>query len=225
MEEWEPVDRDHVLKFFRAINQMSHQNMASFNQQIAQYRGKVPEQHLLDAAVGHFEDQLAKSQAQVLNGMRIPLEDMEDSSKYYQEQGDPQVTEQMKLLKHMYLAVSGLPSDEEAVELPKDLTAEKMVTVVTAFFKANNNVIETVVRELLAKGENLGDPETGMKMTAAIQERSGPATDEAIKPFNLDSTTIGPAMEKFRDHPEIQNAMMVGSEEQREILRAYGLAL
>lgn len=37
----------------------------SFNQQIAQYRGKVPEQHLTDLAVGHFEDQLAKSQAQV----------------------------------------------------------------------------------------------------------------------------------------------------------------
>ena len=27
-----------------------------------------------------------------------------------------------------------------------------------------------------------------MKMTAAIQEKSGPATDEAIKRFNLDST-------------------------------------
>lgn len=62
-----------------------------------------------------------------------------------------QVSEQMKLLKHLYLAVSGLPSDEEAVELPDDLTAEKMVTVVTAFFKASNNVIETVVQELLAK--------------------------------------------------------------------------
>lgn len=29
--------------------------------------------------------------AQVLNGMHIPLEDMEDSSKYYQAEGDPQV--------------------------------------------------------------------------------------------------------------------------------------
>ena len=57
----------------------------------------------------------------------------------------------MKLLKHLYLTVSNLPSDEEAVELPADLTAEKMVTVVTAFFKASNNVIETVVQELLAK--------------------------------------------------------------------------
>lgn len=62
-----------------------------------------------------------------------------------------QVTEQMKLLKHLYLAVSNLPSDEQAVELPEDLTAEKMVTVVTAFFKASNNVIEAVVQELLAK--------------------------------------------------------------------------
>lgn len=58
--------------------------------------------------------------------------------------------EQVNLLKHMYSMVSGLPSDE-AVELPEDLTAEKMVTVVTAFFKASNNVIETVVQELLAK--------------------------------------------------------------------------
>lgn len=38
---------------------------AGFNQQIAQYRDKVPEQHLTDLAVGHFEDQLAKNQEQV----------------------------------------------------------------------------------------------------------------------------------------------------------------
>lgn len=57
----------------------------------------------------------------------------------------------MKLLKRMYLVVSNLPSDEEAVELPEDLTVEKMVTVVAAFFKASNDVLETVVQELLAK--------------------------------------------------------------------------
>lgn len=38
---------------------------AGFNQQIAQYRGKLPDQQLTDLAVGHFEDQLAKSQQQV----------------------------------------------------------------------------------------------------------------------------------------------------------------
>lgn len=26
-EEWEPVDRDHVVKFFQVINQQSHQNI------------------------------------------------------------------------------------------------------------------------------------------------------------------------------------------------------
>lgn len=62
-----------------------------------------------------------------------------------------QVREQMKLLKHLYLAVSGLPSDEEEVELPDDLTVEKMVTVVAAYFKASNNVFENTVKELVAK--------------------------------------------------------------------------
>lgn len=33
-----------------------------------------------------------------------------------------------------------------------------------------------------------------MKMTAAVQEKSGPATDEAIKRFNLDSS-VSPALE------------------------------
>ena len=33
-----------------------------------------------------------------------------------------------------------------------------------------------------------------MKMTAAIQEKSGPATDEAIKRFGLDSS-VSPALE------------------------------
>ncbi len=27
MEEWEPVERDHVVKFFQIINQQSHQTM------------------------------------------------------------------------------------------------------------------------------------------------------------------------------------------------------
>lgn len=61
------------------------------------------------------------------------------------------VKEQMQMLRRLYLAVSGLPSEEQTVELPDDLTVEKMVTVVTAFFKASNNVIEQVIQELLAK--------------------------------------------------------------------------
>ncbi|CAM9512994.1 unnamed protein product, partial [Scytosiphon promiscuus] len=217
-EEWEPVDRDHVVKFFQVINQQSHQSMTQFNQQIAQYRGKVPEQHLTDLAVGQFEDQLTKIQEQILAGMGISPEDMEDACKYYEAEGDPQVKEQTQMLRRLYLAVSNLPSEEQEIELPDDLTAEKMVTVVKAFFKASNNVIESVIQELLAKARsNLASPETAMKMTMAIQEKNGPATDEAIKRFNLDSTTIGPAMEKYGEHPEIKNAMLVGSEEQREM--------
>lgn len=153
--------------------------------------------------------------------------------------------EQVRHLKNLFLAVSNLPTDEEEPDLPDDLTVEKMVTVVTAFFKASNNVIETVVQELHAKvrknctspllpppsrkclvkrgsgwskkkcsaraipyrvaqiqqsfdacrvfcrsfqGEDISNPETAMKMSMAIQERNGPATDEAIKRFNLNST-------------------------------------
>ncbi|CAM9731956.1 unnamed protein product [Pylaiella littoralis] len=218
-EEWEPVDRDHVVKFFQLINQQSHQNIAGFNQQIAQYRGKVPDQHLTDLAIGHFEDQLAKSQEQILSGMGISLEDMEDASKYYEAEGDSQVQDQMKLLVHLYKSVAGLPIEEP--ELPDDLTAETMVMVVTAFWKASNNVIKTVVQDVLDRGGNLADETTNMSMS--IQKKSGPATDEAIKRFNLDSTTVGPAIEKFREHPEIRKAMMLGSEEQHSLLRSYGL--
>lgn len=149
--------------------------------------------------------------------------------------------EQLRHLKNLYLTVSNLPTDEEEPELPDDLTVEKMVTVVTAFFKASNDVIESVVQELLAKvrtvhppsslakvpcesgvwlieedvpcraipyrvahiqqsvdacrvlcrffqGEDITNPETTMKMSMAIQEKNGPATDEAIKRFNLNST-------------------------------------
>lgn len=41
------------------------------------------------------------------------------------------------------------------------------------------------------QGENLASPETALKMSMAIQEKNGPATDEAIKRFNLDSTVRG----------------------------------
>ncbi|CAM9860296.1 unnamed protein product, partial [Hapterophycus canaliculatus] len=189
-EEWEPVDRDHVVKFFQVITQQSHQNISQFNQQIAQYRGKVPEQHLTDLAVGQFEDQLTKVQEQVLAGMGISSEDMEDASKYYEAEGDTQVKEQMQMLRRLYLAVSKLPSDEQETELPDDLTAEKMVTVVKAFFKASNGVLESVIQELLAKARRKTEDgiRTAMKMTMAIQEKNGPATDEAIKRFNLDSS-------------------------------------
>ncbi|CAM9248059.1 unnamed protein product [Laminaria digitata] len=222
-EEWEPVDRDHVVKFFQVINAQSHTQMAGFNQQIAQYRGKLPDQQLTELAVGHFEDQLAKSQHQVLMGMGISLEDMEDASRYYEEQGDAQVKEQMSLLKKLYRAVAQAPAVEEAAKIPTDLTAEKMVTVVKAFFDASNVVIRDVVEELLAEGKTLTDPNTSMEMTVLLQQRNGPSTDAAIKPFNLDSTTIGPAMEKFQDNVVIQNAIRVGGEQQRDLLASYGL--
>lgn len=53
----------------------------------------------------------------------------------------------MKLLVHLYKSVAGLPIEEP--ELPDDLTAETMVMVVTAFWKASNNVIKTVVQDVL----------------------------------------------------------------------------
>lgn len=57
----------------------------------------------------------------------------------------------MKLLKHLYLSVSNLPTEEVEVELPDDLTAEKMVMVVQAFWKASTSVIEAVVQDTLAR--------------------------------------------------------------------------
>lgn len=62
-----------------------------------------------------------------------------------------QVKEQMKLLKHLYQAVSNAPAEEEVPELPSDLTAEKMVTVVNAFFSVSNTVIREVVEELISQ--------------------------------------------------------------------------
>lgn len=53
----------------------------------------------------------------------------------------------MNLLKHLYKSVSGLPTEEP--ELPDDLTAETMVMVVEAFWKASNSVIKTVVQDFL----------------------------------------------------------------------------
>ena len=38
------------------------------------------------------------------------------------------------------------------------------------------------------QGKVLTDPNTSMEMTMLLQQRNGPATDAAIKPFNLDST-------------------------------------
>lgn len=161
----------------------------------------------------------------------------------------------MNLLKHLYMSVLGLPKKE--TELPDDLTAETMVMVVEAFWKASNNVIKTVVQDVLSRvrcppecaatrvwfpevaflflstfvqpglartntllpsssftsplnvrpctsygsiqGGNLSDPKTGMEMTMSIQEKSGPATDEAIKRFNLDST-VRPTLFKSTTH-------------------------
>lgn len=57
----------------------------------------------------------------------------------------------MRILKKLYQAVSNAPMMEQSAPVPSDLTAEKMVTVVTAFFDASNSVIRSVVEELLAE--------------------------------------------------------------------------
>ncbi|CAM9932173.1 unnamed protein product [Ascophyllum nodosum] len=216
-EDWEPIDRDHVVKFFQIINAQSQAQAASFNQQVAQYRGKIEEQQLTDLGINHFEEQLFKNQKQILAGMGISLEDMEDATAYYEQEGDPLVKEQVTMLKNLYLAVSKSKS-VDMPGLPDDLTAEKMVTVVSAFFKASNDCIREVVEDLIAQARFCPtDPATAREMSVLLQQRNGPATDAAIKRFNLDSNTIGPAMEKFQDHAEIQNAIRAGAQQQREM--------
>ena len=54
------------------------------------------------------------------------------------------------MLKNLYLAVSKSKS-VDMPGLPDDLTAEKMVTVVSAFFKASNDCIREVVEDLIAQ--------------------------------------------------------------------------
>lgn len=62
---WPCVERRQALER-RAWNYyIGGVPQVSFNQQIAQYRGKIPEQQLAELAVSHFEDQLAKNQTQV----------------------------------------------------------------------------------------------------------------------------------------------------------------
>lgn len=57
----------------------------------------------------------------------------------------------MRVLKKLYQAVANSPAPAAESQIPTDLTAEKMVTVVTAFFEASNSVIRSVVEELLAQ--------------------------------------------------------------------------
>lgn len=45
----------------------------------------------------------------------------------------------------------------------------------------------TVISCRAVQGKSLTDPNTSMEMTVLLQQRNGPATDAAIKPFNLDS--------------------------------------
>lgn len=59
------------------------------------------------------------------------------------------------MLEQMYRAVSGASAEEEAPKLPDDLTEEKMVTVVNAFFAASNTVLRDIVEELVAQARYL----------------------------------------------------------------------
>lgn len=65
-----------------------------------------------------------------------------------------QVKGLMEALKMMYLSVSNEPAEEKAPDLPDDLSAEKMVTVVTIFFAAANKVVRETVEELLAEASH-----------------------------------------------------------------------
>lgn len=62
----------------------------------------------------------------------------------------PQIQDGMKQLRNMYLAVSGAPP-KEVVEIPDDLTAEKMVEVVKLYFAASIGATRNVVETLLAQ--------------------------------------------------------------------------
>lgn len=59
------------------------------------------------------------------------------------------------MLEQMYRAVSGASTEEEAPKLPDNLTEEKMVTVVNAFFAASNTVLRDIVEELVAQARYL----------------------------------------------------------------------
>lgn len=86
------------------------------------------------------------------------------------------------MLRRLYLAVSNLPSDEQETELPDDLTAEKMVTVVKAFFKASNNVIESVIQELLAKARCIHplDPSPSPRCAHLLKPCAETSNEEVI---------------------------------------------
>lgn len=62
-----------------------------------------------------------------------------------------QVQESMKQLKAMYLGIMGVAADEAAPDLPEDLTAEKMVEAVKAYFASLLSATRTVLESMRAQ--------------------------------------------------------------------------
>ncbi|CAM9431151.1 unnamed protein product [Choristocarpus tenellus] len=215
------VSKAQVVAFFDAINFQQQAMMLNFNQQVEQFRGKVPEEQLLQLGGSQFEENLAKVQGMELERVGVDEEDMEEASNHFIGMGDQQVKAGADKLLSLYLSMSrGI---ESTAELPDNLTVEKVLKVLDIFHSVNDRLLVEVIEGLQAQGKSLSNQETMQELHMIFTRRSESDLNKALKPLGLNHEMIQPALVKFQNNKTVQQKLKEGTEQQQARLMTYGL--
>jgi len=203
VEELPEVPPEKVVAIFGKLCSAMNANISQVMRRINAQGGQVPQAMLAQYLVEHFETQLQELQAVVFREFEVAEEDLEYAVDYYEGSGgaprDAAVVDAVNQLRQLYVHVGGSLD----LELPADLTVEKMCVVFEEYMAAvveAQTAFTQQLQTLKAKGGTVSPAQLSEARQAKMQEK----ISVVLNKHNLNNLLFQAAIEKFNDHPAFQ---------------------
>lgn len=188
VEELPEIPPEKVVAIFSKLCSLMNANISQVMRRINAQGGQVPQAMLAQYLVEHFETQLRELQTVVFKEFEVTEEDLEDAVDFYEGEGeggpprDANVAEAVNQLRQLYVNVGGSLD----LELPVDLTVEKMCVVFEEYMSAvveAQTAFTQQLQGLKAKGGQI----TAGQLTEARQAKMQEKIGVVLKKHNLNA--------------------------------------
>lgn len=181
----------------------------------------IPEDQLAAYLMSQFETAMKAVEENVYSKYSCKEEDIQLASEYYAE--DPDVAAVVQKLKQLFAVIMGQPLD--TVEVPDDLTLEKVVEIMEETMEAMNVAMENTCAELRGQGMSSDENDFQNAVNQIYIKRAEEATSRVHEERGITRHVLQAAMIKYQQDPIFLRRMGELQAEQNERFQAAATQL
>ncbi|GBG34235.1 Hypothetical Protein FCC1311_104592 [Hondaea fermentalgiana] len=219
------LGKEAMIRIFERITgmmQMVVMNLAEHEQKVrmsVESRGKqISHEEMEQYLMTQFRQAMAEVEQTVYKENNTTEEEVRQATKYYEDDEDFNKT--LLKLKRLFKAVTG-QQQTQLPEVPKEVTMEKVLQIMSETMDGVNIVLESIHKELADSGLSPESTEFKAELQQRYLDRVGRVRAEVHSKHNI-SELLHAAVIKYQQVPSFQQELMKISNTHRARLEKLG---